>query len=194
MADYYDHRPLVQLERHLVLSGYFGAETRQIGYQLAALTGVGVTDLDRTIEHFAGKSVWELIWTEGEGRYRYLEQQYLQRLLAAEPYEVITLGDGALIDKVNRRQVFERAHLVVLDLDLAGCYWRIRNSPTSDNDYWHPLYAGPVERFEQVRPFYELRQPGFERAHHRIDLGSQGRGKAVDQLIGILERSAPVIN
>ena len=50
MQGYYDHHPLVTLDRHLVVAGYFGAENRQIGYQLAALTGLGFSDLDRTIE------------------------------------------------------------------------------------------------------------------------------------------------
>jgi shikimate kinase len=186
MSGYYDHHPLVDLDRHLVVSGYFGAETRQIGYQLAALTGLGVSDLDRTIEHYSGKSIWELIWTEGEARYRDLERLYLRRLLAAEPRGVITLGDGTLIDDDNRGRVLDGARFVVLDLDLPNCYWRIKKSPSGDHDYWHPLYPGPVEHFEQVRPFYELRQPGFARAHHRIDLGVSGRGKAVDQLMELV--------
>ena len=186
MQGYYDYHPLVTLDRHLVVAGYFGAETRQIGYQLAALNGLGFSDLDRTIEHYAGKSIWELVWTEGEERYRRLERRHLRRLLAARPLGVITLGDGTLIDEANRRRVLDEAHLVVLDLDLPNCYWRIKGGPLADEEYWHPLYPGPIERFEQIRPFHELREPGFAEASHRIDLRGKGRSEAVDRLMEIV--------
>ncbi len=51
MDDDYDPYPITTLDRHLAVAGYLSAETRQIGYQLAALTGIGAVDLDRKIEH-----------------------------------------------------------------------------------------------------------------------------------------------
>ncbi len=186
VSSYYDHHPLVQLERHLVLAGYVSSDTRKIGYQLAALTGLGVTDLERTVEHFAGMSVPKLMHTKGEAEYRRLEHRHLRRLLDAKPHAIITLGDGTLINPSNRQRVLDQAQLVVLDLDLPSCYWRLRQGATSDMDHWHPLYSEALERFEQVRPFHELRQPGFAEAHQRIDLGRHGRGAAVDQLIKLI--------
>ena len=53
-------------------------------------------------------------------------------------------------------------------------------------DFWHPLHAGPVETFEQIRPFYDLRKPGFAEAHHRVELQGKGRHKVVEGLIGLL--------
>lgn len=191
MRDYYDPHATVTLDRHLVLAGYLGDETRRIAYQLAALTGLGVSDLDRKIEHHAGKSVWELIWNEGERRYRRLEREYLRRLLAETPRAILSLGDGALIDEDNRRRVLEEARLVVLDLDLANCYWRLKSSPLGEKGYWHPLYPGPVERFEQVRPFHELRAPGFAEAHHHIELRGKGRGDVVDRLLEMIAGPEP---
>ena len=186
MSDYYDPYPLLILDRHFVIAGYFGDETRRIGYQLAALTGLGVNDLDRTIEHYAGKSVWQLIWSEGEDRYRQMERQYLARLLAAEPRGIVTLGDGALIAETNRRLVLEQSRLVVLDLDLANCFWRLKQSELAEKDYWHPLHPGPLKRFEQIRPFHEQREPGFAEAHHRIELRGKSRSEVVDQLMEIV--------
>ncbi len=186
MHDYYDPSPLVVLEQHVVVAGYMSEETRRIGYQLAALTGLGVTDLDRKIEHHAGKSVWELIWNQGEPQYRQLEREYLGRLLAEKPKGIITLGDGALIDRDNRQRVLAESRLVVLDLDLPNCYWRIKSSSLGEKSFWHPLHAGPVERYEQIRPFYELREPGFAQAHHRIEMRGKGRKEAVDELMAII--------
>ncbi|MEL7061035.1 MAG: shikimate kinase, partial [Acidobacteriota bacterium] len=97
MNDYYSHHPLVSLDRHVVLAGFVTEETRGIGYRLAALTGLPVTDLDRSIEHVAGQSVWKLIWNEGEARYRELERVALRRALDDRPLGIITLGDGTLL-------------------------------------------------------------------------------------------------
>lgn len=191
MRDYYDPHPLAVLDRHFVVAGYLGAETRRIGYQLAALTGLGVTDLDRKIEHHAGKSIWELIWNDGEARYRQLERRYLARLLAERPCGILTLGDGTLIDEENRSRVLEAARLVVLDLDLANCYWRIKSTGLGEKDFWHPLHTGPVERYEQIRPFHELRAPGFSQAHHRIELRGKGRSEVVNQLMALVEGPDP---
>ena len=188
MQGYYDHHPLVTLDRHFVVASYLGAETRQIGYQLAALTGLGVSDLDRTIEHQAGRSIHALVRQDGEGRYRRLEQRMLSRLLNARPASIITLGDGTLIDVDNRRQVLEQSDLVVLDLDLANCYWRLLSKTPHERDDWHALYPGSIVSWEQIRPFHALRQPGFVEAHHRIDLCGMARSEAVKQLMGILEQ------
>lgn len=186
MSSYYDHHPLVELDRHLVLAGYVSSDTRKIGYQLAALTGLGVSDLERTVEHFVGMSIPKLMQTQGEAEFRRLERQHLRRLLDAKPLGIITLGDGTLIDPTNRQKVLAEAQLVVLDLDLPSCYWRLRQGATADKDHWHPLYSQPLEGFEQVRPFHEMRQPGFAEAPQRIDLGRHGRGAAVDQLMALI--------
>ena len=187
MHGYYDHHPLVTLDRHLVVAGYFGAETRQVGFQLASLTGLGVSDLDRTIEHYAGKSIPAVIWEEGEEYYRLQERRYLERLLAARPWEILSLGDGTLIDPANRMRVLAVADLVILDRDLANCYWWIKRHPPEEGADWHPLYPGALERIEQLRPFQQRRQPGFAQAHLRIDLAGKGRREVVDQLIAFIE-------
>lgn len=186
MHGYYDYHPLVSLDRHLVVAGYFGAETRQIGYQLASLTGLGVSDLDRTIEHYAGKSIEAVIWEGGEEIYRDLERFHLRRLLRAKPWGILSLGDGTLIDLANRQHVLEKSHLVILDRDLANCYWWIKRNTQGEGERWHPLYPGMVERIEEVRPFQQRREPGFVRAHHRIDLGGKRRRDVVDQLMEII--------
>ena len=189
MSGYYDYHPQVQMQRHLVLAGYFPDDTRNVGFQLAALTGLGVNDLDRTVEHFAGQSVRQLITAEGESRYRRLEGQHLQRLLSARPFGIITLGDGALIDPINLHSVLDLADLVVLDRDLSGCYWRIQRL-TDQRGSWHPLYPGQVEGFEHVRPFYELRQPGFAKAPHHIDRMRFDRRETVQQLMARLDAAS----
>lgn len=186
MSHYYDYHPLVSLDRPLVLSGFLGAECRRIGYQLAALTGLTVTDLDRAIEHEAGQSVWKLILMEGENRYRELERENLQRQLRARPAGILTLGDGTLIDPENRRRVLAGSRWVLMDLDLANCFWRLTAESETPIQHWHPLYAGPLTSPDLLRPFYDLRRPGFDQAPERIDLSGKPGHRAVEELMAML--------
>lgn len=186
LSGYYDYHALVDLDRHLVLAGYISAESRQIGYQLAALTGLTANDLDRTVEHEAGKSVRELILLEGEERYRELERRMLQRLLTARPFGVLSLGDGALVDAQNRGLVLEASRFVLLDLDLANCFWRMTTHSKGSRRDWHPLLAGPLTSPEQVRPFFESRRPGFAAAHDRIDSRGKHHRQVVKELLAMI--------
>lgn len=187
MRDYYDPHPTVTLDSHLVLAGYFGPETRQVAFQLAAMTGLGVTDLDRKIEHHAGKSIEDLIWSEGEASYRRLERQYLESLLAERPNAILSLGDGALIDAANRSRVLEGARLIVLDLDLPNCFWRFKSGAIGSPEWSHPLHPGPIEHFEDLRPYHARRAPGFAEAHYRLEIRGKKRTAVVAMLMEIVE-------
>ena len=132
MEGYYDYHPTVHLERPLVLAGYLGEENRLLGLKLAALAGLPSTDLDRQIEHHAGRSIWDLVWNQGEASYRALERRYLVRLLRERPAGILSLGDGTLIDEDNRRLVEKEAHLVVLSRDLAHCFFSLKRGPRSE--------------------------------------------------------------
>lgn len=169
-----------------MLSGYLAAECRKIGYQLAALTGLTATDLDRAIEHEAGRSVRKLILMEGENRYRELEREILQRQLRERPAGVLTLGDGTLIDAENRRRVRADSRWVLMDLDLAHCFWRLTARSETPIEHWHPLYGGPLTSPDLMRPFYDLRRPGFEEAPERLDLRGKSSQKAVEELLEML--------
>lgn len=187
MDGYYDYGPTVSLDRHVALTSFLPEETRMVAYRAAALLGLSAVDIDRNVEHQAGCSMWDLIWKRGESTYRKLEREHLQRSLAARPFSLISLGDGALIDEASRTEVNEFAHLVVLDVDLANCFWRLKGTDRSSTDYWHPLYPGPLERIEQVRPFYQHRRPGMDTAAHQVSLEGSSAHRAVDALVDLVK-------
>lgn len=190
MEGYYDHGPLIQLDKPVALAGYLTEETRVVGYRLSALLGLPSIDLDRRIEHHGGRSVWSMIWDESEARYRQLERQELRRALRERPCGILSLGDGTLMDEENRRLVHRHSHLVALDLDLANTYWRLKASERSDQAFWHPLYAGPLERIDQVRPFWNERSPHLAEAPHRIELPGRDKGHLVAALETLVQQLA----
>ena len=133
-------------------------------------------------------SVWNLIWSQTESRYRELERAQLQQALDSRPFGIVTLGDGTLMDVASRQRVLDTCHLVALELDLANCYWRLKTRPNADMDFWHPLHAGPLQRFEQVKPFHEARWPGMHEAPHQIPIRGLDKGAVVTTLRNLLDR------
>lgn len=190
MDGYYDHGPTVHLDRPVALAGYLTEETRVVGYRLAALLGLPSIDLDRRIEHLSGRSVWSLLWDESEARYRQLERQELRRAVRERPCGILSLGDGTLLDEENRDLLHRHSHLVAIDLDLANTYWRLKASERADMAFWHPLYPGPLERIEQVRPFWQARAPHLAAAHHRLELPGRDKGHLVEELQALVTRLA----
>lgn len=190
MDGYYDHHPLVQLEKPVALAGYLTQETRVVGYRLAALLGLPSIDLDRRIEHQSGRSVWRLLWDESEARYRQLERQELRRAVRERPCGILSLGDGALMDEENRDLLLAHSHLVAIDLDLANTYWRFKAHEQADSAFWHPLYPGPLDRIEQVRPFWQARAPHLKKAQHHVDLQGRDKGDVVTELEDLVKRLA----
>lgn len=191
MNDYYDPQPTIELDRHVVLAGYVSTETRIIGQRLAALTGLRSSDLDQLIEHHVGKSIWQLIWSEREERYRQLEREHMRRALRDRPFGILTIGDAALADPFNRRLLLAETHLVALNLDLANCYWRLKSLRSAELDGWHPLFPGPLLHIDQVKPFFLAREPAMREARLNVDQVGKSLGAVVEDLHVILESLAP---
>lgn len=190
MDGYYDPSPLVVLERPIALAGWIADDTRTVGFRLASLTGLRIADTDRAVEHHAGRSVWRLVAEDGEGAYRAWEERVLPGLLADRPHGLITLGDGVLTSRASRERVREQATLVLLEIDAAGCYWRLRGRPRA-NPAWHPTRPEPLERIAQMEAFWEERWPGFEDADHRVRLAGRDMAEVVDEIYGLIPGLGP---
>ncbi len=184
---YYDYQPLARLERHFLLAGYVADETRRLGFELAARTGLGVSDVDRTVEHHASTSLWEFVATDGEMAYRELESEVLARLLRGRPSSIISLGDGTLLSPENRRLATSQADLALLDRDLGQCYWKFQQRSPNRPGAWHPLHPEPLVSIDQVRSFFAIRRQSFSVIDRRVDLRGRSRRQVVEALIALLE-------
>ena len=127
LSNYYEHGPLVLLQRPIVLIGFLGVDQHGLGRDLAALSGLPLVEVDRWIEHAAGQSLVSLVQTQGIEALRQLEDRFLAQALTTRPPGIVVLGDGALIKEANLRQVLDKATLVYLKLSLASTYWKLRH-------------------------------------------------------------------
>lgn len=187
MEGYYDPHPLLTLDRHVALAGLVTADTRRIGHQLASLTALPLIDLERRMEHEAGQSVWELVFQEGGREFRELERRCLARALLERPCGVLVLGDGTLLDESSRRSVAAATRLVALERDLPNCYWRLQTLQRERSQRcWHPFYPELLQSIDQVRPFYQERQPTLAAARHTIPLAGRSSYEVLRRLMELV--------
>jgi shikimate kinase len=187
-ADYYDHYPTVVLDRPLLLSGLPGVPYREVGHDLAALSGLPLADLDHWVEHQAGQSLWELLQAQGEEILRHMEVRLLEKALKARPCSLVLLGDSALGRPAIREAIQGRAALVYLEVLPATFYWELRRRQRQHGPRAHPFVPFPLENFAQLRPLLEALQPGREQADLVLDVQNRPPQEVVSLLFEALPR------
>ena len=179
LSNYYEHGPLVLLQRPVVLIGFLGVDQHGLGRDLAALSGLPLIEVDRWIEHVAGQSLVSLVQTQGMEALRQLEDRFLAQALTTRPPGIVVLGDGALIKEANLRQVLDKATLVYLKLSLASTYWKLRHQAVGS----HPLLLQPPESTDELRLLLAERQGGFDQAHVTLDMDEMTPEAALRHLL-----------
>ena len=179
LSNYYEHGPLVLLQRPVALIGFLGVDQHGLGRDLAALSGLPLIEVDRWIEHEAGQSLVALVQTQGIEVLRQLENRFLAQALATRPPGIVVLGDGALLKEANLRQVLDKATLVYLKLSLASTYWKLRHQAVRP----HPLLLQPPESTAELRPLLAERQGGFDQAHVTLDMDEMTPEAALRHLL-----------
>jgi len=99
--------------RHIILIGLSGAGKSVVGRELARLLDCAFRDLDEDIATRAGTSVSEIFRWRGEGTFRSLERDAMERALGAMPH-VIAAGGGWAAQGGNLDRVAEVAFVVYL--------------------------------------------------------------------------------
>ncbi|MEW6755845.1 MAG: shikimate kinase, partial [Candidatus Latescibacterota bacterium] len=150
-AGYYDAGSTLVLSRPVALIGYPGVAYRQVGHDLASLTGLSLIDLDRWVEHTAGMSLWALLQGRGLEVMRELEARLLAHALEVRPHGLLILGDGALVRPENRLRLHDTAAIVYLHLPLVTAYWELRQQILVNPPGPCPFVPHPLEHCEQLR-------------------------------------------
>lgn len=78
----------------LFLVGYMGCGKSTLGRRLARRLGVAFVDTDAKIEQHEGASVADVFRYEGETRFREVECEVLDRIVAEEAEAVVSTGGG----------------------------------------------------------------------------------------------------
>jgi shikimate kinase len=153
------------MSRPIVITGFMGCGKTRVARELARGLNMPVVDLDDSITSREGRSPAQLIREEGEPYFRAIETNALDSLLETGGAGVIALGGGAWIEAANRELIKEYGcQSVWLDVPFELCWSRIEASAED-----RPL--GKTR--EQAQALFGLRQPIYQLANIRIEVGAE---------------------
>jgi shikimate kinase len=134
------------LDRPVVLVGVVGVGLSSIATTIGSLTGWSVTELDRRVEHEAGRSLAHARLKDGSGPVQERSRALLGRALRERPPALIAARAAVLAHPDTVQDVLSKAVLVVLrappSVLRAGAEALRRRSPGSVPE---ALPAGPVD-------------------------------------------------
>lgn len=100
--------------RSLFLIGYMGCGKSTLGRKLARRLGVPFVDTDALVEEREGASVADVFRYEGERRFREVEREVLDGLIAENPIAVVSTGGGLPTWSDNMASMNAAGHTVYL--------------------------------------------------------------------------------
>lgn len=142
-----------------------GSGKSQLGKKLAALLGIGFTDLDHLISLEEKRTVPEIFRQEGEGEFRRLERVYLERIIGESKISVVALGGGTVCFNDNLALVKEAGILIYIELNAAALFDRLKNSGQQ-----RPLLFGLSGEalLKKITDLLQERKTFYEQAHVTI--------------------------
>jgi 3-dehydroquinate synthase len=147
---------------HIFLYGPPGTGKSTIGKLIADNLKIPFIDLDRVIESNAGKTIPEIMESQGESAFRDLESKALQEISPLPMGEglgvrecVVALGGGALLREENKHFAQANGKVLLLMAELHTLLERLQNKPNE-----RPLLAGDLK--SKLTALLEKRKEHYE--------------------------------
>ncbi len=157
---------MTDLPQRIIITGFMAAGKTTVAAALAQKLRYHMLDLDQSIVERAGRTIHEIIQTDGEASFRETETKALREALEHSTACVIALGGGAWTVERNRLLIAEYlGYTVWLDAPFDLCWRRI-----TESEPVRPLARGE----EQAHRLYNERRALYELASLRIE-ASEGR-------------------
>lgn len=126
--------------RPIVLVGMMGTGKTAVGEMLSHRLQVPFVDLDQIIERRDGRSVQEIFAEEGESRFRQLESQSLNDILASTESPFVLSTGGGVVTVAENRHLLNNSSCTVVLLEASVDELTRRLA----NDRSRPLLTGDV--------------------------------------------------
>ena len=114
-------------KENLVFLGMMGSGKSSIGSLVAKKLNLNFVDVDKEIEKELGLSISKIFETKGEDYFRKFEEKKTLKILKSNS-TVISLGGGAFINKVIRKEVLKNHISFWLNWENETLINRIKNS------------------------------------------------------------------
>ena len=151
------------------LIGYMGSGKSTIGKKLAEKLKLNFIDLDGFIETESRKTISEIFESEGEEKFRSLEQKYLAEIIKKDN-AVISLGGGTPCFHDNMELINKNGISVYIEMSVDTLVKRLIKARKK-----RPLIQGmnEVDLKKFVEANLERRLPYYTQASHTIKVEEQ---------------------
>lgn len=136
---------------NIVLVGMPASGKSTIGVVLAKIMGKEFVDTDINIQHVEGRTLQEIIDTDGNDYFRKVEEEVL--LGFSEENSVVATGGSAAYYEAAMDHLRENGIVVYLNVSLEGILERLTNLETRGVTLKHGQTIADL--YEERRPYYE---------------------------------------
>lgn len=183
---YYDHGPIVQLDRAVTVIGFQGSEAPAIAQLMASLSGLPFQDVDRLVEHEVGSSRAAYARSAGLDALREKESRALDRALRDRPLGVIALGDAALLRPTDAARILDETDLIYVERPFEVLLTRLRERSAKLADTMPEHAPNPDFHLERLHGLFIEREPGYLQARHRVSAEDAHVNEVARRLVGDL--------
>lgn len=147
----------------IALTGFMGCGKSSVASILAGNMGCFYFDLDDTIEMEEGRSIPEIFAEDGEGAFRAMELEYLDRIIS--DYEdfpttmILSLGGGTVMTPQCAELIRKNATCVYLKASVAQLVENL-NIVGVEN---RPLLSGSENLEDKVKSMLQAREATYEK-------------------------------
>lgn len=149
------------MTRIIALVGMPGGGKSTVGRHLARQIGVPFVDSDNEIEARLGEPIKRFFDREGEARFRDLESEVIEEILARPQEFVLATGGGAVLRDRNRELLHSRATVLYLRSTPEDLFRRLRHDTT------RPLLQ-VRDPMAKLRELHQQRDPLYRRCAHYV--------------------------
>jgi shikimate kinase len=177
------------MKKHIYLTGFMGSGKSTIGRTLARELQRKFIDSDYEIENKYSKEIKDIFASEGESRFRQIEQEMIVRLSQYTESCIISLGGGALISDKNLEIVLNSGFLIYIKSKPEEIWRRIKHSTRRpllrhEDEFWTR-----EDYLHRIKALLLQREKGYHKAQIIIDRD----GKEADEVVEMLKKEIQVI-
>ena len=165
-------------KENLVFLGMMGSGKSSIGSLIAKKLRLNFIDVDKEIEKELGMSISKIFETKGENYFRKFEEKITLKILKINS-TVISLGGGAFINKVIRKEVLKNHISFWLNWDNEILVNRIKNSKK------RPLALNSTEN--ELIDLIKKRSNIYSKALYKIKCEKLSKNEIVKKILKMYE-------
>ncbi len=165
----------------LFLVGYMGCGKSTLGRRLARRLGVDFADTDKLVEEREGASAVDVFRYEGEQRFREVEREVLEELIARGGDLVVSTGGGLPVWRDNMARMNEAGTTVYLSRRPEQIAARLSEYGRQKRPRLRGLSDGELVAF-MTRDMAE-RAPFYEQASLHVDCSAMRDDEVVEKIV-----------